>query len=130
MWKQCTEGDVGAQCNQSSTPGFVTATTTASSLSNWVKSVNADPVALGSGYSDWRIPTVKELATLVDRCITPPSAPAINTTIFPASKPMSYISSTVDANDSSRFWYVNFADGTVGVASPANKYLRLVRAGQ
>jgi hypothetical protein len=67
---------------------------------------------------------------LVDRCITPPSTPAINTTIFPASKSVSYISATVNANDLNTFWYVDFGDGSVGVGLPQNKYLRLVRAGQ
>jgi hypothetical protein len=130
MWKQCTEGNVGAQCSQASSPAFVTASATSTYLANWLKNVNDNPSTLGAGFSDWRIPTVKELASLVDRCITPPSAPAINTTIFPASKPMSYISATVNANDINTFWYVDFKDGTVAVGPSENKYLRLVRAGQ
>lgn len=130
MWKQCTEGNVGAQCSQTSSPLFVTASVTGTYLANWLKNVNDNPSTLGAGFSDWRIPTVKELASLVDRCITPPSTPAINTTIFPASKPMSYISSTVNANDINTFWYVDFKDGTVAPGSPQNKHLRLVRAGQ
>lgn len=130
MWKQCTEGNVGAQCSQASSPAFVTASATSTYLANWLKNVNDNPSTLGAGFSDWRIPTVKELASLVDRCITPPSTPAINTTIFPASKPMSYISATVNANDSNTFWYVDFKDGTVAFGPSENKFLRLVRAGQ
>ncbi|MEI7784735.1 MAG: DUF1566 domain-containing protein [Betaproteobacteria bacterium] len=130
MWKQCTEGSVGAQCSQTSSPPFVTASATSTYLANWLKNVNDNPSTLGAGFSDWRIPTVKELASLVDRCITPPSTPAINTTIFPASKSVAYISSTVNANDITSFWYVDFKDGTVAVGTPQSKYLRLVRAGQ
>ena len=128
MWRQCTEGFAGAQCNQAATPPFNTATATETDLANWVRNVNANPSTLGAGYSDWRIPTVKELASLVDRCT--PSAPAINPTFFPGSYANSYITSTVNSNDSSKFWYVDFAGGSVGVGSTANKYLRLVRAGQ
>jgi hypothetical protein len=131
MWKQCTEGDAGAQCTQASTVRFNTATspdtTMVTYMANWVKNVNANASTLGSGYSDWRIPTVKELASLVDRCR---SSPAINTTIFPNTMSGSYITSTVNANGINTFWYVDFFDGAVGVASPVGKYLRLVRAGQ
>ena len=131
MWKQCTEGLSGPQCNPIGlATEFSPDQATPTYLLNWLKNVNGNPSTLGAGFSDWRIPTVKELASLVDRCIMPPSTPAINTTIFPASKSMSYISATVNANDPDTFWYVDFKDGSVGVGSPQNKYLRLVRAGQ
>ncbi len=131
MWKQCTEGLSGPQCNPiGPTTEFSPDLASPTYLLNWLKNVNGNPNTLGAGFSDWRIPTVKELASLVDRCITPPSTPAINTTIFPASKSVSYISATVNANDLNTFWYVDFGDGSVGVGLPQNKYLRLVRAGQ
>jgi hypothetical protein len=43
---------------------------------------------------------------------------------------VSYVSSTFLASDINTFWYVNFWDGSVGIAAPQNMYLRLVRAGQ
>ena len=131
MWKQCTEGLSGPGCNPIGlATEFSPDLATPTYLLNWLKNVNGNPSTLGAGFSDWRIPTVKELAYLVDRCIMPPSTPDINITIFPASKSMSYISATVNANDPDTFWYVDFKDGSVGVGLPQNKYLRLVRAGQ
>lgn len=123
MWKRCTEGDGSALCR----PTFDTSGN-ATYTSNWLRNVNANPATLGAGFSDWRIPTVKEMASLVDRCN---AQPAINTTIFPDSYSASYLTSTVDANNVTQFWYVNFFDGTVAVGpSVQSKRLRLVRAGQ
>lgn len=124
MWRQCTEGASGNQC---SATGPITFTSTASIL-NRLDAVNADPAVLGLGYADWRIPTVKELASLVDRCTG--TALSINNSVFPNTQSISYVSATYNASDNLQFWYVDFSGGTVGINSPSNKYLRLVRAGQ
>jgi Protein of unknown function (DUF1566) len=123
MWKQCAEGAVGNQCNATAPTPFSSTT----NILNRLDAVNADP-ALGLGYADWRIPTVKELASLVDRCTG--TTLAINNSVFPNTQSVSYISASYNASDKLQFWYVDFSGGTVAFASPANKYLRLVRAGQ
>jgi hypothetical protein len=124
MWKRCTEGASGAQCNN---PAPLIFNSEGSALAR-VAQVNASQSVLGLGYNDWRIPTVKELASLVDRCTG--GSPAIDSTIFPGNPSASYLSATYDAANTQQFWYVNFSDGSVAVALPTNKYLRLVRAGQ
>ena len=124
MWKQCTEGASGNQCSATAPTTFASTT----SILNRLDAVNANSAALGLGYADWRIPTVKELASLVDRCTG--GTPAINNSVFPNTQSVSYVSASYNASDNLQFWYVDFSEGTVAVASPANKYLRLVRAGQ
>ena len=130
MWKQCTEGLAGAQCNQQSTSIFDSTKTSATYIKNWLKNVNDNPITLGSSFNDWRVPTVKELASLADRCISISSAPVIDSSVFPGTLPLSYLSANLHANDSSQSWYLDFKEGTIAVGPPENKYLRLVRAGQ
>lgn len=128
MWKQCTEGSEGAQCNLTSTVPFDTRRSEAATyIFNWLKNVNENPATLGAGFSDWRLPSVKELASLVDRCST---SSRIDPTFFPNSMSFSYVTATKNVNDPSQFWFVNFFDGTIAVGSATNKYIRLVRAGQ
>jgi hypothetical protein len=88
-------------------------------------------LVLGS-YSDWRLPSKKELITIVDYAIPSPG-PTINTTYFPNTNASPYWSSTTQAYSPgyAYAWRVHFDDGLVGYGSKGNGlYVRCVRGGQ
>ena len=102
------------------TPGGVTDTM------DFIKAMNT--VNYG-GFSDWRMPTVKELQTIVDYDRYDPS---INMTYFPNTVSSLYWSSTSAASNAGLAWYVFFKNGYVDnyPKSMSNYYfVRAVRSG-
>ena len=80
------------------------------------------------GYSDWRLPTIEELSTIVD---AERSDPAIDTGYFPNTVSIWYWSSSSSASNPSLAWGVNFYDGDVyGSGKSSYGRVRAVRGGQ
>jgi hypothetical protein len=125
MWKKCPEGFTNAACTQGSASSF----NAVNQIIDRVTSVNGVGSSAGLGYSDWRVPTRNELASLVDRSC---SNPAIRSSTFPGVDSLSFVTATLDADaTSARVWGVNFFDGDVAPRLLAGPFrLRLVRAGQ
>ena len=81
------------------------------------------------GYSDWRLPSVNELQSIVDYSR---HDPAINADYFPNTESSGYRSSTTSAGSPNYAWVVNFFIGSIfdGYKSGYNYYVRAVRSGQ
>jgi hypothetical protein len=83
------------------------------------------------GYSDWRLPTIKEFSTITDKGVV---NPAINTAYFPNTmlSPEGYFwSSTTYVNNLVKAWFLNFNNGDIGNAEATHlKSMRAVRGGQ
>ncbi len=99
---------------------------------NWY---NANDVFISSlnsqnfgGYTDWRLPTLKELSFIVDSTVPSPG-PTIDTDYFPNTISYAYWSSTTYATTQSYAWFVDFSGGGLngdGKSSDRN-YVRAVR---
>ena len=95
--------------------------------SEYVAAVNATALC---GYSDWRLPTVDELETLVDASRASPG-PTIRSDWFPNTATVFSWASSPDVRYLPFVWGVRFYDGLVSSGNPDNSFpVRLVRASQ
>ncbi len=130
MWMQCAQGQVGTQCE-----GVVLQYT-------WELAMRI-PETLNkrggfAGYTDWRLPSVQELQSLVRM----DSNPTICLEAFPNAPETLFWSSTqlheginegnIDQKDDNvLIWNVYFKTGSLGTNAPYNSYaVRLVRSSE
>ena len=74
----------------------------------------------------WRLPTRRELMTLVDYDVMPPG-PTIEAGAFPGSASETYLTSSPYAADATQTWAVSFVNGnSAGRAASANGWVRCV----
>lgn len=100
----------------------------AGSTMNWEGALTYCETLSFAGYSDWRLPNIKELESITDDSLYDP---AIDTNYFPEAYASPYWSSTTYASDTSYAWYVYFYSGSVSSYSKSSTfYVRCVRAGQ
>jgi len=118
-WKRCSEGQTwdGSTCVGNA------------SYFTWAGALQQAGSTIFAGHSDWRLPNVKELRSLVEECR---SNPTVNLNIFPAT-PSSYFWSASPYADVSHYaWLVNFHDGWFNYYNRSyyGGRVRLARGGQ
>ncbi len=118
MWKRCAEGQnwSGSTCTGSAA-GY-----------DWYQATNL--ISSAAGYSDWHLPTMAELVTIVEYQA---SKPAINTAIFPnTAQYAGFWSASTYTSIPGNAWQIWFSDGFVYHSDKTWGYnnVRLVRPGQ
>lgn len=118
VWKRCSEGLSSAACGTGTLSGMT-----------WANALAAANGAAHAGFSDWRLPNITELQSLVE---TSCYNVAINTTVFPATGTDRYWSSSTYAFSPGATWVVNFYYGNLSYAATTDSsvQVRLVRGGQ
>ncbi len=119
MWKRCVEGQTwsGSVCTGSA------------STVSWSEALKAALGVSTAGFSDWRVPNVKELESIVEgKC----SWPSINSSIFPSDNVASYFwSASPSVVRSDHAWLVHFGYGGADYGTKGDDYqVRLVRSGR
>jgi len=121
-WAKCADGKSGASCDV----GFLQSVGWQNALARVVAANAANYL----GHSDWRMPNIKELESIVENCGL---NPAINKVVFPGvAQDLSsqYWSSTLDVQTAGKVWYVLFGEGATSTNFGGSPFaLRLVRGG-
>jgi hypothetical protein len=115
MWQQCSAGLSGSSCTTGTVETY-----------DWTGAIAyCEGLSLG-GFSDWRLPKIKELQSIVD--MTRATAPAVYMLYFPSTLSSKYWSSTTYAPMTSVAWAVDFGYGnTYGDGKGNTYYVRCVR---
>ena len=118
MWKICAEGQLW---NAGACTGSV-------AVATWDVALGWAEGSTFAGHSDWRLPSLKELRSLVEECRFNPS---INDTVFLGASNSDFWSASPYVGRSDYAWYVNFGSGYAAITYRTyHRSVWLVRGGQ
>ena len=117
MWYRCSVGQTWDSQTSSCLGG--------NEQVDWQQALKLANDATEAGFTDWQLPSVKELSTLVERrCVDA----AINSTIFPNTVAENYWTNTSGVGSTSQAWAVAFYSGKTNLRSKGSDvHLRLMR---
>ncbi len=126
MWQRCP---IGQQFAADWTCTGSEIIFTWQSALHYVEQLNGGEIGDNLGYTDWRVPNLKELASIVEYGC---DAPALNTAIFPSQGRGLMLTATPYRTDPSKFWYLRATNGVDLAQSSTptlvtHRFLRLVR---
>ncbi len=102
VWQKCSAG-LGDFIGNCST-GLINPT-------SWLTAITyCEGLSLG-GRSDWRLPNINELGSILD--YNKSSIPSIDSTTFPNTQSKFYWSSSTYAQDTNYAWFVDFGSGEI-----------------
>jgi type II secretory pathway pseudopilin PulG len=92
---------------------------------DWSEGLKIATNVESTDLNQWRLPNVKELATIVEKqCVDP----AINMTVFPNAPATDFWTSSTSANNPSQAWALAFYNGRNNQQGKnVDKYVRLVK---
>ncbi len=118
VWMPCALGQslVGGQC------------TGAATTHTWDAAIAAATASNFAGQSDWRLPNIKELASIAEQACY---GPAVNEAVFSATPLNWFWSSSPAVENDPRAWTFDFNNGVDQMQiKDLSGYVRLVRLGE
>lgn len=98
-------------------------------MMNWNDAIDWAQNLAFAGYTDWRLPNLRELQSIVDYSVIDPSLDAL---YFPNTRHYPYLTSTTSSKDNGKAFYINFDNGRCGGTTYKHlpDFVRAVRSGR